>query len=228
MANDLIISGKGTVISGSYNSVKISGKSDGCGDISAIDYQASGKTCIDGSLNIEKKASLSGKNEYNNITCCDLDGSGKLKVLSNILCKDTMFFSGALSVTEITAKSFEFCIGSHSKVANIKADTIKITKGENNLKKFAKDRPGIIDLNIFGFKFKHEFDLDKMSDNADENAVLESKSIMGKDINISCTNADEVNGDNVIIGSGCHIKKVFYRGKYSCDSSSSVEVVEKI
>ena len=227
MANDLKSSGKTTIAAGTYGDIDVSGKTTGNGNITAMEFQSSGKTCIAGSLDIRNNVSLSGKNEYENIKCVNLNGNGKLSVDNLINCDKEMIFSGAVHIKEIAARTCSLCIGSHSDVGTIKADNVNVVKTEENISESLKNAPAVIDLNVLGIKFRHELDLDKLAESSSENVSLDVKSIVSKNVDVSYTNADEIIADNITIGKECHIAKVIYRQSYSCDDSSIVDIVEK-
>ena len=221
-------SGKSQLFSSvDYDHINVSGKTFGDGNIKACSLKSSGKLEITGDLTVSESVDLSGKGTFNLVKCRNFTGSGKVSVSDSLNADENVTISGAFHIGDVTAKKCSFSISSFSEIRKLKSETVSVRKSNNSFSKEQFPENGDIKINIFGFKFEHHVDVEKINENVKHDAVLEVGSIESKFADVSNTTANEIIADDVIIGAGCNIKLVKYRNSYKCDSSSSVNKAVK-
>lgn len=221
-------SGKSKLFSSvNYDDIKVSGKTSGDGNIKARRLNSSGKLEINGDLTVLENINLSGKGTFNSVECRNFTGSGKVGVTDSLNAEESVTISGAFHIGNVTTKKCSLSISSFSEIRNLRAETVSVKKSNSSFSKENLPEDGDIKINIFGFKFEHHVDVERINENIKRDAILEVDSIEAHSVDVSNTKANEIIADNVIIGSDCNVKLVKYRHSYKCDDSSSVNKVVK-
>ncbi len=221
-------SGKSQLFSSvDYDYIKVSGKTFGDGDIKARNLKSSGKLEIAGELSVLENVDLTGKGSFNSVKCENFSGSGKVSIQDSLNAEKNVTISGAFHIGDVTAKKCSFSISNFSDIRNLRAETVFVRKSDSSFSEEGFPESGDIKINIFGFKFEHHVDVEKINKNMGRDAFLNVDRIEAYSIDISNTIANEIVGDDITIGSDCNIKLVKYRHSYKCDSSSSVGKVVK-
>ncbi len=236
---DLKINGSGTASGGAYNLVRINGSGKIMGDIECCDL------IINGSGEINGKISSEG---------VKVNGSGRLT--GDVKSGEVKVSGSAGFGSGISCETFKV-LGSADIKGSVEAHIVDIDgsmKAEGNCSaegfssNGAFDIGGLlnaenIDIRLYWHKSRaKEIGGKKISAALGKTGLgvikaifpsinfpqLEADLIEGDDINLENTTAKAVRGNNVVIGSGCDIGLVEYKGSYRKNMGARVAEEKKI
>lgn len=224
---DIKINGSGSAGGGAYNSVIIKGAGKIIGDLTCNVFQISGTGSVEGNLEAQDgKISGSGVIEGDlKAEQFKINGSGKV--------------TGSVTGRDF-AVSGSGTVGKNVEVQNIKIEGSTKIALDCNAEVFTSDgsfdiggllNADEVNINLLGLKSKaKEIGGGKISVTAGPahglgviktiismgilNPLLEAEIIEGDEIMLENTTAKIVRGNNVIIGQGCDIGTVEYKGNY--------------
>lgn len=214
---DLVISGSGSASGGLYNLVKISGSGKVTGDVECDEMKISGSgeldgniktrtTKISGSSTIEgyleaEELEISGSSDVQgHLAASSLSVSGSVKIAKSLSGED-IEIKGSAKIAENCAANQFTSRGSFEIGEFLNADTIEIVLyGESRVREISGEhiRVGKKDWafplsNLFHSFFSQRLLVD---------------SIEGDNVDLECTKAKVVRGNNVHIGPDCEIDLV--------------------
>lgn len=231
MNNNMNINGVGTITDGEYNHVSIagmgklkgnlkaniidiSGTCSGDGNLNSEELKVNGHMKYDGIINIEGSLVVNGNMKVtNDLSVNDIKVSGNLKIEGQCIfnkaniagalsidknCEGNNFTcNGALNIDGLlTADNIDIYLYKTAKVKEIGGENIRVRTDEKMIK-----------LPIVGKFFNNELICD---------------SIDGDSIYLENTIAKKVSGNNIIIGKGCIIDEIDYKGTVEVDVDSKV------
>lgn len=233
---DVRVSGAGTIASGTYRTVSVSGSATLTGDVDCTDFRVSGAAQGDGALKAESatvhgalsyrgdaevtRLHVTGTASFGTLKAEEINTSGTLQVSS--LSASAVKLQGLLNVSgDCEAERF-FCQGVFAIGGLLNAGAIDITlggkcsAGEIGGETVAV-RIGVGALKRFVTSLIPAWEL-----------RLTAESIEGDDIRLEYTTARAVRGNTVILGPGCDIELVEYTGQYSASPEAKVVTVRKV
>jgi cytoskeletal protein CcmA (bactofilin family) len=236
---DLKINGSGTASGGAYNLVRINGAGRITGDLECCDLVINGSGDVNGNAQCEtvkvngsgriggdvksKEVKVSGTANFGSGIACEtfkilgsadvkadveadtLDINGSMKAGGNCSAEEFsssgMFEIGGL----LNSESIDIRLYWHkSRAKEIGGEKIKVALGKSGL--------GVIKAIFPGINFPQ----------------LEAELIEGDDITLENTAAKVVRGNNVVIGGGCDIGLVEYKGSFRKNTGAKVAEEKKI
>lgn len=215
---DIQIAGVGTISSGTYDDIDISGVGKSDGDIQCNTIEVSGVGKINGNLVCEKfsaagTAKVQGDCSFNTLNC-----SGMSRIFEN-------------------ARGYEVNIEGMFRAENLECEklrcqgSIKIGKGIN---------AGFIDIDFIGKSrveevYGEDIKIRYRKDNKDTSIIEKfikrkfvCEIIEGDNIFLEGVYAEVVRGKNVTIGEGCKIEFVEYHDTINIHDTAKVEKTSKI
>lgn len=234
---DVRVSGAGTIATGTYRTVSVSGSAVLTGDIECVDFKVSGAAQGDGALRAESVTvhgtlsyrgdaevaahlRVSGTASFDALKASDANVSGTLAVTS--VSATTVKVQGLLNVSgDCEAERFT-CQGAFSVDGLLNAGVVDITLGGKCVAReiggeAVTVRTGVGALKLFVTSLIPAWEL-----------RLTAESIEGDDVRLEYTTARAVRGNTVVIGPGCEIELVEYTGEYSAASDAIVKTVRKV
>lgn len=233
---DVRISGAGTIATGIYRIVSVSGSATLAGDIECEDFKVSGGAQGDGALKAQnvtvhgtlsyrgdaevERLRVTGTSAFDALKADDAAVSGTLQVAS--LSATIVKLQGLLSVSgDCEAERF-VCQGAFAIDGLLNAGVVDITLGGKCSAgeiggETVKVRTGVGALKLFVTSLVPAWEL-----------RLRAESIEGDDVRLEYTTARAVRGNTVVIGPGCDIELVEYTGEYSADPEARVATVRKV
>ncbi|MBB6215375.1 cytoskeletal protein CcmA (bactofilin family) [Anaerosolibacter carboniphilus] len=232
---DLIISGIGSSAGGIFNKVRIDGQGKINGDVECDDFSISGVGSVEGSVKT-KMGKISGKggikgnlqsDEFRVDGCANIGGSIEVKEIrfegvidiNGSIDAETVENKGVITIkkdcnSEIFTSRGAFKIGGLLNAGNIDislyapckareigGEKIEINMGRSfSLRKLIKSIIPMLDIHV----------------------GLCSEVIEGDEVYLEYTKAKVVRGNNVIIGEGCEIELVEYKGLFEKSDKSVV------
>lgn len=234
---NLIISGSGSAGGGVYQLVKISGSGEVTGDVECDQMKISGSSKLNGNIktrttkvsgsstidgNLEGESiEISGSSEIQgHLASTSVSVSGSVKVAKSLSGKD-IEIKGSTKVAEnCAAEKFE-AKGSFEIGGLLNADTVDIALfGESKVREISGESIQVRKRDK-GFplsKLVHSFFPQRLT----------VDTIEGDDIDLECTNAKVVRGNNVNIGADCDIDLVEYKNDFQQDREAKVGGSKKI
>jgi cytoskeletal protein CcmA (bactofilin family) len=238
---DIKINGSGSAGGGTYNSVIIKGSGRIGGDLKCNIFNIGGTGTVEGNLETaDGKINGTGTIEGDlNAEKFKINGSGKI--------------SGSVSGTDF-AVSGSGTVGKNVEVQNIKIEGSTKIGQDCNAEVFTSDgafeiggllNADEVNIRLYGFKSKaREIGGGKITVSLGPshglnfiktivsigilNPLLEVESIEGDEITLENTTAKIVRGNNVVIGDGCDIGAVEYKGNYVRNGDARVGTETKV
>ena len=233
---DVKVSGAGTIPTGAYRTVSVSGSATLAGDIDCTDFRVSGAAEGDGALRAQNvtvhgtlgyrgdadigQLRVSGTASFGALKAQDANVSGTLAATD--LSAGTVRVQGLLSVSgDCEAERFE-AQGAFTVDGLLNAGAVDVTlggkcrAGEIGGETVAV-RIGVGALKRFMTSLVPGWEL-----------RLTAGSIEGDDVRLEHTTARAVRGNTVVIGPGCEIDLVEYTGEYSAAPDATVKTVRKV
>ena len=233
---DVRISGAGTIATGTYRTVSVSGSATLAGDVDCTDFKVSGAAEGDGTLRAENvtvhgtlgyrgdaevgNLRVTGTASFHTLKGADVSASGTLAV--DALSATTVKVLGFLNVLgDCEAERFE-TQGAFTVAGLLNAGVVDVTlggkcsAGEIGGEAVAV-RIGVGALKRFVTSLVPGGEL-----------RLTADSIEGDDVRLEHTTARAVRGTTVVIGQGCEIDLVEYTGEYSAAPDAKVKTVRKV
>ncbi|WP_240418052.1 polymer-forming cytoskeletal protein [Paenibacillus periandrae] len=218
---NLILSGIGSSNGGTVRLAKIDGIGKVNGDVSCSDFMVNGKADVHGSVQ-SSKAEINGTALVEGSLHSErIRIQGKLTVQGNLigdhlqlngmLCvnggceSETFDANGRLQMGTLNAGNIQITLQGQSHIAEIGGEHIKIRK-----------QPGIDYtkwLKLLPIPVGNK---------------LTVQTIEGDTVYVEYTTAKAVRGTDVVIGPGCEIGLVEYKGKFQQDKGSKVERLEQL
>lgn len=244
---NLSFAGVGTITTGEYGRVSVSGSGRIKGDILCESFSASGSCGGTGNIKCENDFKCSGSMNLTGEVICggefkvsggsSFDGdieahiikiSGAVKGRS--FRADILKISGAITANGNVEAEEAHISGSGEITGLLNAEKVSIRfgSGYSRLKVGSIGGSEIVvdndssfnsEIRIFGIPF-----FSKKS----SGGKLIAGTIEGDNITLNVTEAEVVCGKNVIIGKGCKIDRIEYTDSYECDESSLVTEAVKI
>lgn len=233
---DVRISGAGTIATGTYRTVSVSGSATLTGDIECTDFKVSGGAQGDGALKAEsvtihgalgyrgdaevERLRVTGTASFGALKAAEVTTSGTLAAAS--LSATTVKVQGLLNVSgDCEAERF-VCQGVFAIEGLLNAGAIDITLGGKCSAgeiggEAVSVRTGVGALKLFMSTLVPAWEL-----------RLTADSIEGDDVRLERTTARAVRGNTVVIGPGCEIELVEYTGEYSASPEAKVKTVRKV
>ncbi|SFM23031.1 protein CcmA, bactofilin family [Paenibacillus sp. 1_12] len=218
---NLTLSGIGSSNGGTVRVAKIDGIGKVNGDINCSDFIVNGKANVLGGVQastaeINGTAVVEGDLHAERIRI-----QGKLIVQGNLVgdhiqlngmasvkdgCESEIFnANGRLQIGALNAGNIQITLHGHSQIAEIGGEQIKIRKQPGiDYAKWLK----LIPIPV--------------------GSKLTAQTIEGDTIYVEYTTAEAVRGTDVVIGPGCEIGLVEYKGKFEQDKGSKVERLEQL
>lgn len=233
---DVRASGAGTIATGTYRTVSVSGSATLTGDVDCTDFKVSGAAEGDGTLRAENvtvhgtlgyrgdadvgSLRVTGTASFRSLKAADVSTSGTLSVAA--LSATTVKVQGFLNVSgDCEAERF-VAQGAFTVDGLLNAGAIDVTlggkcsAGEIGGEAVAV-RIGVGALKRFVTTLVPGWEL-----------RLSAESIEGDDVRLEHTTARAVRGTTVVIGQGCEIDLVEYTGEYSAAPDAKVKTVRKV
>lgn len=232
--SNIRISGSGSCKGGLYDNISISGSGKINGDVKCNSINISGSGKVLGGIECQERISISGAANFDgDIVCGEFHDSGSAKVSGNLTAKSFhisgVYKSGGRINSDVIAVAgivkTEGDITGEMVAIRGGVDTDKLISGDNVEIEFdgfcrigelgggtINVRRKVKQVRNLGFFF---------SKSGVETAEIGS--IEADDINISDCNVRTVVGAKVVIGPGCHVKRVEYSQDLKIDPSSKVE-----
>lgn len=234
---DIRVSGVGTVTTGRYGKVSVSGSATLIGDVECTDFKVSGSAEGDGTLKAQAvtvHGSLSyrgaadagavrvtGTARFGALKVDDVSSSGALSAAS--LSASTVKVQGYLNVAgDCEAERF-VTQGAFTVGGLLNAGLVDVTLGD-------KCRAGEIGGESVVVRPYPMGALKRFVTSLVPSIVLrlEADSIEGDDVRLENTTAQAVRGTTVVIGPDCRIDLVEYSGSYSAAPDAKVKEVRKV
>jgi len=237
---DIKISGAGTAVGGKYNEVGISGSGEINGDVECVEFKTSGSSKVIGALKAETIRISGAAKIQGNVEATEMKVSGSANVEGQVksqsvkisgvihiggsLYGEEVNISGSLHVgKDCEVESFQ-ASGSFRINGLLNAGDIKINLGgKSSVKEIGGEHIEVKGSIIDNFFFKKV--IDKMFNSKSE---LSTDLIEGDEIYLENTSAKIVRGNNVIIGEGCNIGLIEYRGEINVSGESIVREQMKV
>ncbi|MBO7729508.1 MAG: cell shape determination protein CcmA [Lachnospiraceae bacterium] len=238
MANDAHISGSGTLTSGEYNQIHISGSSRWNGPIHCKEFHVSGACSGSGVLTVTEDMHCSGSLKSDSSLDCGMiriSGSARIEgnvtghkethISGSLKCKS--LYGGSISISggldaqgDVEADSFSFS-GVGEIYGLLNAEEVDITvNGVPRVIKIGQIGGSRITIKTEGTAGFLRKLISGRSASAGEAVV---GTIEGDDIDLTSTSADVVRGTNITLRSGCRIKRVEYTGNLTIEGDAQVE-----
>lgn len=236
---DMKISGCGTVTSGEYDKVSLSGSSRVNGQIKCKEFSCSGSASGDADINCAGRFESSGTTHVKSIAADAVTASGSLQIDGDCSVKGRLVVSGSTSMDGKLKASFIESSGS------LRVD--KDIEGEELHSSGALNCRGLINAEKIDIKFDHGMTIGSIGGStisirphiisfipiislfSDKlGSVTIENSIEGDEVSIEGVNAKSVTGRIVTIGKRCNIKLVQYSERIDIDPGAEVEKIEKI
>ncbi|KYH35252.1 polymer-forming cytoskeletal [Clostridium tepidiprofundi DSM 19306] len=235
---DLIISGAGKTVGGSYNDVKISGSGLIDGDIECNTFSSSGAGNIRGNIKSDF-VKISGASKIGgDVNCKEIKVSGSTIVIGT-LNADRIGISGVIKIGKnVTTESIKI-----SGALKIDGDCeCECFESSGKFKILGLLNSETIDMTIGGKCKVKEIGCQKIRVKKDESGgfskimkalfaekyYLITDIIEGDEIYLENTIAQVVRGNNVVIGSGCDIQIIEYHDSISIDDKSKVIEISQV
>lgn len=237
-ANDVRIAGAGTIASGTYRTVSISGSGTISGDVECETLKVSGAADGRGSLKADK-VTVSGSLVYaGEVEAQDMrvSGSGKLGSSARV---GTLTISGSAQVdgdlTGETVKMSGFLdVGGDCQAERFSAEGGFSIDGLLNA--------GAVDVTLWGACRAREIGGEAIMVRFGRGSLrrfvamfvpqmdvrLTCESIEGDDVRLEHTSARVVRGGTVVLGPGCEIGLVEYTGSYDAPADAKVKEARKV
>lgn len=218
---NLILSGIGSSNGGTVRLAKIDGIGKVNGDMNCSDFIVNGKADVHGSVQ-SSKAEINGTALVEgSLHSEQIRIQGKLTVQGNLI-GDHLHLNGMLSVNG-GCESETFDANGRLQMGTLNAGSIQITlQGQSHIAEIGgehikiRKQPGI-DYT----KWLKWIPIPVGSQ-------LTAQTIEGDTIYVEYTTAKAVRGTDVVIGPGCEIGLVEYKGKFEQDKGSKVERLEQL
>jgi cytoskeletal protein CcmA (bactofilin family) len=232
---DLIISGVGNSAGGVFNNLHVNGKGKISGDVDCLDFAINGVGSVEGSVKT-KAGKISGKATIKgDIQLDEFKVSGLANIGGSVAVQDAMF-EGMVGINgNVAAQSVE-----NKGAITVKGDCnseVFVSKGAFDIGGLLN--AGVIDISLFGPCKVKEIGGEKIEVNMGDvfslrrliksifpsigiNTGLCTEAIEGDDIFLEYTKAKVVRGNHVIIGPGCEIELVEYKGRFEKSDKSIV------
>lgn len=236
---DLKINGSGSASGGSYNLVRINGSGKITGDVECCDLVINGSGDVNGKVDSES---------------VKISGSGR--ITGDIKSKEVKVGGSADFGGSISGETIKV-LGSADVKGDVKAQSVDIdgrmkTEGNCSSEKFSSNgnfevggllNAEEIDIRLYWHKSRaKEIGGEKISVALGKAGLgvikaifpsvaltqLEADIIEGDDITLENTAAKVVRGNNIVIGSGCDIGLVEYKGSYRKSMGAKVAEEKKI
>ncbi|MDO5559775.1 MAG: hypothetical protein Q4F95_09285 [Oscillospiraceae bacterium] len=236
---DMKISGCGTVTSGEYDKVSLSGSTKVKGQINCKEFSCSGSASGDADITCAGRVKASGSTHVKSITADAVTATGSLKIDGNCSVKGKFAVSGSTSMGGKLKASLIESSGSLRVDNDIEGEELH-SSGTLNCK-------GLINAERIDIKFDHGMTIGSIGGStisihphiisfipiialfSDKlGTVTIENSIEGDEVSIEDVNAQSVTGRIVTIGKRCNIKLVQYSERIDIDPDAAVEKVEKI
>ncbi|MCR8641158.1 hypothetical protein NV379_00685 [Paenibacillus sp. N1-5-1-14] len=236
-SRDLIINGSGSSGGGVFNKVKISGSGKVSGDVECLEFRCSGSGSVIGNvktgyMNVSGSGDVDG-----NLVAEELKVSGSFRVDGDTFVKEASV-SGHMKVDgKLTAE--EMTVNGALEVKDDCSAEEFVVKGGFRISGLLN--AGKVDIQLHGDAFVKEIGCDQIE--VRRNLLggisvlkmiktlfqsfhneLHADVIEGDDIALEYTKAKVVRGTNVIIGPGCKIDLVEYKGRYEQHDDAEVEL----
>lgn len=230
------VAGAGTIATGTYRTVSVSGSATLTGDVDCTDFKVSGAAEGDGTLRAENvtvhgtlgyrgdaevgNLRVSGTALFHSLKVSDGNISGTLDTAS--LTATTLKVLGYLNVSgDCEAERFD-CQGAFTVGGLLNAGAVDVTLGGKCSAgeiggEAVTVRIGVGALKRFVTTLIPAWEL-----------RLTAGSIEGDDVRLEHTTARAVRGNTVVIGQGCDIELVEYTGEYSAAADAKVKTVRKV
>lgn len=199
--NDIRISGSGTVGSGEYNEVKISGSGRICGDVKCERFAVSGSAHSAGVIECSGELSVSGSLKTDGGVKADSARISGSTAIGGDLCANTLKIAGSAAV------SGNCTVTEASISGSIKVGGGRVTVRRHN----GSAVSGLVA--IFGGRGF---------------ASLKTTSIEADSVELENTTADTVRAVDVTLGDGCDIGTVEYSGTLTVSEKAKVGNVIKL
>lgn len=244
---NLSFAGAGTITTGEYGRVSVSGSGRIKGDIFCESFSASGSCCGTGNIKCENDFKCSGAMHLTGEVICggefkvsgasSFDGDIEAHIIKiagavkgRSFRADILKIAGAITANgDVEAEEAHISGGGEiTGLLNAEKIDIRFNGNNNRLKvgsiggsEIVVDHDNTInsEIRIFGIPI-----FSKKS----SGGKLIAGTIEGDNITLNVTEADVVRGKNVIIGKGCKIDRIEYTDSYECDESSHVTETVKI
>lgn len=244
---NLSFAGAGTITSGEYGKVSVSGAGKIRGDISCESFSASGSCGGTGNISCEGDFKCSGSMHISGRVICggefkvagsaSFDGDIEAHIIriagavkGRNFRGDIVKLAGAIGASgDVEAEEAHISGGGDiTGLLNAEKVDIRFNGNSNRLKVGSiggseitvdHDSSANSEIRIFGIPI-----FSKIC----SGGKLIAGTIEGDNITLNVTEADVVRGKNVIIGKGCKITRVEYTDTYECDESSTVDDAVKI
>lgn len=243
---NLSFAGAGTITSGEYGRVSVSGSAKVRGDISCESFSASGSCGGTGNIKCDGDFKCSGAMHLTGEVICggefkvagsaSFDGDIEAHIIriagavkGRNFRGDIVKLAGAINANgDVEAEEAHISGGGDiAGLLNAEKVDIRFNGNCNRLKvgsiggseiMVGNDSSVNSEIRIFGIPIYSKKGSGK----------LIAGTIEGDNITLNVTEADVVRGKNVIIGKGCKITRVEYTDTYECDESSTVAEAVKI
>lgn len=237
--NDIRITGSGSASGGKYNNIIISGSGKINGNIECVDFKTSGSSKVSGNLKADSiKISGSAKID-GDVEVEDMIVSGSSHVTGNVksqsikingsshiegsLCGEEIIIAGSVHIDKNCQAECFKASGSFKIQGLLNAGEITIKLGGNCIvQEIGGDHIEIRVSPINNSLIKKA--IDKMFNSRCE---LNTELIEGDEIYLQNTNAKIVRGNNIIIGEGCNIGLIEYKGEINISGESIVKEQKK-
>lgn len=244
---NLSFAGAGTITSGEYGRVSVSGSGKINGDISCESFSASGSCGGTGNIKCDGDFKCSGAMHLTGEVICggefkvsgssSFDGDIEAHVIriagavkGRNFRADIIKLAGAIGANgDVEAEEAHISGGGDiSGLLNAEKIDIRFNGNSNRLKvgsiggsEITVDHDSSVnsEIRIFGIPIYSK---------RSSGGKLIAGTIEGDSITLNVTEADVVRGKNIIIGKGCKINRVEYSESYECDESSEVNEAVKI
>lgn len=230
------VAGAGTIATGTYRTVSVSGSATLTGDIDCTDFKVSGAAEGDGALHAE------------NVTVHGTLGYRGDAEVGNLRVSGTALFH--------TLKAEDVSVSGTLDVASLSATTVKVlgflnVPGDCEAERFETQgaftiggllNAGAVDVTLGGKCSAGEIGGEAVTVRIGVGALkrfmtslvpgwelrLTAESIEGDDVRLEHTTARAVRGNTVVIGQGCEIDLVEYTGEFSASPDAKVKTVRKM
>jgi len=237
---DLKIDGSGSAPGGAYDTVRINGAGKITGNVICRMFRINGSGTVTGDLTTDDgKINGSGTVDGNiDAKKCKINGSAQIK---GGITGDSLSVSGSVTVGQTVDVLHVKLEGSAKISGDVKAETFQsdgsfelnglLNADEITVALYhSKSKAGEIGcgkINVSmattGFSILRSiFTLGQY------NPILEADTIEGDDIYLENTVAKIVRGNNIIVGRGCVIDLIEYKGNYQKTGDAKVQVEKKI
>lgn len=244
---NLSLAGAGTVTTGEYGRVSVSGSCKIKGDISCESFSASGSCGGTGNIKCDGDFKCSGAMHLTGEVICggefkvsgasSFDGDIEAHIIKiagavkgRSFRADIIKLAGAIGANGDVEAEEAHISGGGDITGLLNAEKIDIRfNGNNNRLKVGSiggseivvdhDSSVNSEIRIFGIPIYSK---------KSSGGKLIAGTIEGDSITLNVTEADVVRGKNIIIGKGCKIGRVEYTDTYECDESSAVAEAVKL